>query len=290
MATKIWVGGTTGNTTTWATAGNWSPANAPATGDDVIVPANAAYAIAGADVSAALLLSFQIEKGCTVAIGSATTPLKIDADAIRLAGVGQQFLDLNNPTSDVIVTQAAGDSNYRSGLNITGAGIAKLSVTLDSDQTVGVATAGGETCTCSAFAISGSGSVEIGEGVSKVGGGAPDVSLVGGTVEAWCDLASVVTGGTFTHQVGDSTSITSLGGVLTINSAGTATLIVLAGGTLTMGPSAGTLTALQINGKGWTVNDPFGIITAAWEFVQCSPWDGVATVPANLQWTPAAIS
>ena len=50
MATKTWTGATD---TAWATSTNWSPVNAPAGGDDVIVGAST-FAIAGSSPGTAL--------------------------------------------------------------------------------------------------------------------------------------------------------------------------------------------------------------------------------------------
>lgn len=290
MANRTWKGGKVGAVGDWAQADNWVELAVPANGDDVRIPKTATVALDGGNYTATLLASFTVEKGCPIAIGSDATKLRLDADTWRIAGTGQKFIEINNPTSDVLVTQSGADSGSRHGTNITGAGIARLVVHAESGATVGVADGAFETCTCSEIAVDG-GSVEVGEGVTKVGGGAPNINVDSGSVEAYCAVGSVWNNDQFTHHAGTSTAVYANGGTTKINSSGTPSLIMLNGARLEMGPAAANPTDFQIFGRGWHVEDPFGRITSAWEFHQSSPWhSGTARVPANKAWTPGAIA
>ena len=75
MATRTWTGSVSN---AFATAGNWSPANVPVTGDDVVVPITAAQGIAGSNQSAITLLSLRVEEGFKFDIGSLGAPLEIN--------------------------------------------------------------------------------------------------------------------------------------------------------------------------------------------------------------------
>jgi len=274
---------------------NWSLEAIPVNGDDVRIPSHVTDSILyGLDQHTVLLSSFRREEGCTVAIGSVNQPLHIDADTVVLAGTGQAFIKIDNPTSDVIVTESGGSSGGAYGTNLTGAGIAKLTVELDdSSQTLGIAALAGETATVTAIAISGDGEVVVGSGVTKVGGGdVTIIDLVSGTLETHCAVATVNTGGTYTHHSGAiSTSLNITGGQTTYNSSGTPAQIILnAGATLTMGPSAANPTTFRIRGSSWTINDRFGRITSQWNFDFCSPGDGLMKVAKNKGWTPSAVA
>ncbi len=87
MATRTWVGGTSGK---WTTAANWSPATVPVDDDDVIVNAGSVSIDDGLDQSAIDLDSMFIGGDYTGEVGnSPTAPLKIGCDSLVIDGGGQ---------------------------------------------------------------------------------------------------------------------------------------------------------------------------------------------------------
>ena len=98
MATNRWIGGTSGNETTYTTAANWSLGSAPAGTNDVIIPKDAAYNITGSDQSSTALASFTIEDGCGITIGTGAVPLLIQATVCTLGNSGTVNIGGTIPT------------------------------------------------------------------------------------------------------------------------------------------------------------------------------------------------
>ena len=76
MATKTWVGGSPAGPTSWADPANWSPAGAPVTQDDVLIPANTAnrpVLVANTNVR-----NLQLDEGAVLNL--ATFTLGVSAD------------------------------------------------------------------------------------------------------------------------------------------------------------------------------------------------------------------
>jgi len=124
MAIKIWTGATSSDLTV---STNWSPANQPTAGDDVIITGN--VGITGAVLSASgNLASFTI-RDYTGAIGSESADLIVDLATSSLVNIdtsGKAYLDFNASDVDVNVfgTQAAQGSAR--GLHLKGAGLNSL--------------------------------------------------------------------------------------------------------------------------------------------------------------------
>lgn len=271
------------------TALNWSLDAVPVTTNEVIIPVNAANNIVyGLDQSSVLLASFARTKGCTKTIGNANAPLQIDADAVHLAGTGLAFIEISNPTSDVVITEAGGGGNGVYGTNITGSEIETIVVDLTSSQSVGIATQVGEAADPDDILISGGGTVVVGAGVT----GAPNIEHMGsGTVESYCAVDAVNTKGTYKQHDGAIAALTIIAGQTTYNSDDAATTIILnSGAHLTMGPSAANPTTVRIRGKGWTLNDIHGRITSKHNFDGCSPGDGRMNTAPTKGWTPSAVA
>lgn len=84
MATRTWVGGTSGN---WGTAANWLEAAVPVSNDDVVIDTGVVNIDDGLDQSAVDLDSLIIGPNYTGIVGvSGTNPLKIGCDKMVING------------------------------------------------------------------------------------------------------------------------------------------------------------------------------------------------------------
>lgn len=106
MATRTWTGASGDGS--FSTAGNWSAAVVPVTGDSVIVSATASTGItAGLDHSAdgagagLNIVSFTIQEGFAYNIGSSSAPLKLTADAFYDYGNGEVYLMTDTGTANL---------------------------------------------------------------------------------------------------------------------------------------------------------------------------------------------
>ena len=102
MATRIWTGAAT---TAWGTAGNWSPATVPVTGDDVIFDGRSTVnAVTSLDQTGVNLLSMTVFPTYTGTIGTPTTaegPLIIECSGtIILEGSGDFYIQCGNDAAD----------------------------------------------------------------------------------------------------------------------------------------------------------------------------------------------
>jgi hypothetical protein len=239
MATKIWVGGDSGNENDWNTAANWSPSGVPAANDDVVVPAAAANDIDGYDASAVSLSSFRVEVGCTIAIGSAATDLQLDVggtgdSTVYLAGTGTMYLDIDNAARIDVAKAGSGAAAGSYNLHLVGLDNDAIYVAPSgSASRISLAAGSGETLESDDVVIT-NGIVEIGSGVTKKdGASAIPLRMSGGTVEANCPLGTVnKTGGSLTCEDGAVAAINEDGGTTYYKSGGTlTTLRVGEGGT-----------------------------------------------------------
>ena len=86
MATREWVGGTSGD---WGVAANWSPTNVPVSNDDVIIDSGSVSIDDGLDQSAVDLDSMYVGNNYNGGIGnSATAPFIIGCDKMVFAATG----------------------------------------------------------------------------------------------------------------------------------------------------------------------------------------------------------
>uniref|UniRef100_A0A6M3LAY0 Uncharacterized protein n=1 Tax=viral metagenome TaxID=1070528 RepID=A0A6M3LAY0_9ZZZZ len=194
------VGGTLTDASVTACAGNniatqnenWVGGTAPADGDSIVIPADAAYDIYGADMTDKEIVGFTIEEGCTIDIGARNKPLALDltysaaAYDANLAGIGTQFLNLTN-TDAVNITEsgsAPGDGQYSK--NLRGDAVS-VTVACADGESVGIAGGSGEAMTITTLTIN-SGDVTIAAAVAPT-----TINVNGGTV--------------FYHSTGTATTV-----------------------------------------------------------------------------------
>lgn len=223
MATKYWVGGTSGD---YSVAGNWSPSGVPAAGDDVIIQGTVAIT-AGLDQSAVELNSFTVLPGYSGAIGSLTGFLIIDlgdGDRFEFAGTGLSFISVGSAAVSPVITNTATVSSG-SGLYLLGTALATVTLLKGSLEV-----------------FTGSTVTTINQGYTSTL--ASDTAL---SVPTGVTLTTLNrTGGTCTLNVG-ATTVTNDGGTLTTRGAGTITTMNVTGGTVYPN-STGTITTLNADG------------------------------------------
>lgn len=293
MATIKWIGGNSGNENTYNTAANWSGGSAPTTNDTVVIPRDAAYDIDGYDASATTLTAFIVEEGCSVNIGSTTTPLQVSPASFRYDGSGTTAVfNFNGTNTDVLCGKTVTPATGRNGLYIKGSSLD--SITVYGTGNVGLAVLAGDTATVDSGAdltVSGSGVLDIGESVTLTG---TTIKQNGGTVNCRSAIITLEKrGGTFNHLKGNATTVSNWGGVYNDQSNGTMTTY--------NGGNTGqylrekdlrdkTITNTNLYG-GTTFKDPNKTITFtnAIQFVQCSDNDCTTDFGSNIKFTPVAI-
>ena len=136
MATKLWIGGTSGATTSYSTAANWSSSGVPNHSDNVVIARNnqaTLYDITdGLDQSAVDLASFTVAHSYTGKIGAATAYLQIRSADVTIgekAGLQDETgptrikLDLGDAeaaTVNVIDTASSSSDTGSSALQLIG--------------------------------------------------------------------------------------------------------------------------------------------------------------------------
>lgn len=121
MALKIWLGTTSSDFTA---AANWSPANQPTSGDDVIIEGS--NPIDGGVLSASGNLASFVMRGFTGQAGTAASPLIVDLAAssnVDIQTQGMAYIDFNASAVNVTVRGTANVSAPLYGLHISGAGV-----------------------------------------------------------------------------------------------------------------------------------------------------------------------
>jgi hypothetical protein len=234
MATVKWVGGTDGD---WSDGTNWDTGSAPVTGDDVIIPRGAEVNITeGLAQSAVDLKSLTIEEGCSISIGTATSPLQIGRGAggnITWGGTGTTYMQVAGDLSGGTFTARGAGTLYLASysteetidtLNISGSGTIYLA--WKSDERAMIDT----------IRMSGTGSLYIGDGVTAatVPTDFAFLSAASGAVYAHSTLEScTVRGGTVTIYGSVRDALTVYAGTVYFNTGGvTVTGITMYGGTL----------------------------------------------------------
>lgn len=293
MATIKWIGGDSGNENTYNTAANWSGGSAPTTNDTVVIPRDAAYDIDGYDASATALTQFIVEEGCSVSIGSTTTPLQVSPATFRYDGSGSTAVfNFNGTNVNILAGKTATPATGRRGLYVKGSSIDSITVYGTAD--VGLAVLAGDTATVDSGAditVSDSAVLEVGESVTLTG---TTIKMNGGT--CYCRSAIITLekrGGNFTHYKGNATTVSNWGGIYYDQSNGTIT--TYNGGTTGQylrqkDLRDKTITNTSLYG-GTTFKDPNKTITFtnAINFVQCSDNDCTTDFGSNIKFTPVAI-
>lgn len=277
MAEHIWTGAVD---TDFGTAGNWSPAGPPATGDTGIVPASATVNIAGSDETSAPLDKFIVEEGCTITIGSAATKLQLsfasETNCIAdLSGTGLTYLSLAEAKSIIVRNAAVPPGTGQYGLNLIGLTATNnptLNISIDPDlgvsgdaaPSVSIGANATEAMEVQYINVTG-GVVTIGDGVTESDGAtAPDMDISNGTVTCSSPLGAVTqSGGTLWQKAGAVTTLHQEGGTCYYMSTGTITnLRVNNGGVFdcTRDLSARTVTNCVLS-EGGQINDPQKTVT-----------------------------
>lgn len=292
MATIYWVGGDSGNENSYNTAANWSGGAVPTTNDTVVIPRDAANNITGYDASAVTLTKFIVEEGCSITIGSTTTPLQVAPADFEFNGSGTSVFNFNGTNVNIVAGKTASPSAGLNGLYVKGTGID--SITVYGTANVGLAVLSGDTATVDSGAditVSGSAVLDIGRSVTLTG---TTIKMNGGTCTS---RSAIITldkrAGTFTHYNGNATTVNNWGGIYYDQSNGTIT--TYNGGTTGQylrerDLRDKTLTNTNLYG-GTTFKDPNKTITFtnAINFVQCSDNDCTTDFGSNIKFTPVAI-
>lgn len=300
MANKSWIGGS--GSQSWATSGNWSPANAPVTGDAVYILAGASTIDSGLAQSAVQLALLLSGPNFTGSVGTSATPLAIGADTHNLDGTnlsGRFNWDAGS-SATVGAIQNTPFNTTDSGLQwirIKGADI----TTTVYGGTVGIATnAVGDTAGLTSLSVATATgqvstiNVTLASGVTIT---AVKQYVPGSTITANSACPSLIqTAGIFIHQGTGALGATALtiGGTVYPNSSGAVSTnppIVLATGRLdfSTSPTARTVTnAVNLYAGATLVADKTYItLSAGFKTVQCGIGDVTVNVGVNRTFTVA---
>jgi hypothetical protein len=307
MATKVWVGGGDGSNATtytdWHTAGNWSASGVPAAGDDVIVPADADYGIAGT-TSAVSLNTFEVEIGYAHTVGSASVPLMIDYDThasqvMTIGGIEQQFYDVDNAARIEVREAAVSPADGQYGLHF-GAGLDNAEIHVkpaDASHSISIAARAGESFEVDDVYI-GNGSVAIGSGVVDTSAGICDLLEVSGgevTCEAEVTAIKHYGQGGLLHYRGlstNATGITAFAGQTWLDGAGTFSLETGGNATVDASMSSEAKTCSGATAySGYNIIDPGRSITwsAGIDLVGCGRGSGSVDLGRDYTETPSEI-
>lgn len=235
------------------------------TGDDLIISRLGDAALHGGDYTAWPLAEFREEAGYEpdvaagdYACGAPLRPLHIDADDFEYAGMGEQFIELDNSTLATVMDAMSSNVVGQYGLHLTGTNNAKL-MTRTGGGAIGVAMSAGDTAEFTEI-DAGGGTVHVGEGATCT-----TLNVSAGDVTSWCNLTTVNWyGGSYAREGGTLTTYNGFSnGQATSNSEGTITTVALAGGSvldLTRTRPV-TLTNVSANGEAAGLWYPFGNVT-----------------------------
>lgn len=278
--TNKWIGGTGGNLTTWSTATNWSLGSAPVAGEIIVIPATAAYAIAGYDASATAFAGFTVEAGYAYAIGSAAAWLQINLkhvtyfDANLNSTSGQKFLDIDNAANIYVNGAPASPGTGQYGLNLRGdcdavaatCGKVFVSSTVAATGSIGLGALVGDNLEVNAISVTG-GAVTIGAAVTDYNDAASTtLTISGGVVHNYAALASETRmGGTLYNEDGAIAAFTGTGsGTVYQNTGDTMTAMTLVAPckfdcSLTLNPKV--ITTINLQGEQPEIYDPNGTLS-----------------------------
>lgn len=295
ISTFMWTGTAS---SVFATTANWidlatgaAAAAVPGVSTTCIIPAAATVDVAGeAGSSSGTIDKFVVEDGCSVALGTDTVPLRLKLNStangigtVELGGTGTMFLQLED-AKDVHVTQAGSAPNTRdSATNIrhvtASTGDTPLRIDCASNETIGIGAGEDNLAEFHPISIAG-GEVRLGESVTKQDGStAPDMIVLGGTVENESAIGTLeLGGGKFAHNEGAVATAKVYGGKLTYASDGTlAQGYVYGDGNFTL-KRAATITDMTAYGDS-VLDDENGLAT--WTNPVEFP-DGIESVKVKL--------
>ena len=111
MATKTWVGTTSGNVGDYSTAANWNPTGVPVAGDDVRVDGSQNIT-SGLNQSAVALKSFAILSSYTGKIGRSGSRLQLEVDeTFTDLSAGEHYIDLGTNGNDETLIRKPNTNN-----------------------------------------------------------------------------------------------------------------------------------------------------------------------------------
>lgn len=247
MATKLWVGGTSGTVDDASVAANWSPSGVPVSSDDVVFDGavSSENCIAGLDQSAKTYASLTIYDSYTGYIGTATAPYQCGATiatihkpsgASNADGSRRINLDFGSVQTDCSVMGSAA-TNADSGMppiRIIGTH-ASNDLFVTGGAIVGVAA--GDDSEVSTFA-----NISISAGLT---GEAPALTLGTG-----CTLTTIDIGdGSIVNRGSNVNTLIMQGGTYTVYGSATHGVLEVQGGTAYVN-SNGTITGLLVGNSG----------------------------------------
>jgi len=286
MATGIWNGASADPTL----EANWTGISTFANGDVLIVPANATVDMNGGDMTAEAEFSqFIVENGCSIAIGSASTPLNISVDngdkLIDFGGTGVAYLDIDNADNVTIRNAGTTQTSGVNPLNLTGSSNTNLNI-ITGSASIGVAANAGETAAFTNINVNG-GTVYLGRNVTTTA-----INQTSGIIDALSGCTNLTLDeGTFYQREGGITNPTVNGGTLYYNSDDTITTLVVYGSVDVSGGIGGlTITNATIY-KGGSINDQYerATFTNGIDIANCRIADVTLDLGQNFTITKSAI-
>ena len=201
----------------------------PATGDDVVIPAQSSQDISsGLKQSGVAIADFIVASGYTGTIGTDEDYLEIDPNRFEYHGGGIAYIDIGSANINALITDSGQAATGLYGINLLGSNIAKVSV--EGGQ-VAIAPRAGDTSTVADVQAKGT-NVFVSEGVALTN--------------------------FYSHQGENTvacaaTKVECFGGVLTTTGSGVITTMNANGGQVIHG-STGTLGTLNINSSSGSVD------------------------------------
>lgn len=268
---------------------NWSTQAIPVADDDPIIPANATIPIYGVDDTAVALDDFDIEEGCSIAIGSHAWPLKITADEnVNMGGIGDThlYIDTANVVNVTKAGQASGPGVYKT--HLSGGTVDVLNVSVGARERVDI---GDGMEGIGTFTTINHTSGEI---VVRAGVTCTTLNSDGGSLENNSSAATVNLNGADTIQKGlAGTKLNILSGNVKYRATGTCPEVEVWGeGVLDCTKNLSARTFTQLKGHaGARVDDPEGTITLTngYQAIDCSNGELAFNLGRNLRWTSSAI-
>lgn len=242
MATKYWLGTTSGN---FGTAANWSDNAAPANSDTLYI--TGANPITAGLSTGLTSINLYVDQSFSSYIGTSAGYLVIGCSTFVFAGTGTtaSYIDLGSSAINAIVngTPTGNTLTGTSGLYLKDSALTTLSV---SSGYVGLATGLlTETSTVTTARVAGSNAyVVLGSGVTLT-----TAQLLAGNLWVNCAATTltVQSGTAYTNGSGAITTVNNYGAILYPNSSGTVTTMNLYGGTTNFltSPVARTVSTLN---------------------------------------------
>ena len=272
----------------YGTAENWDVKKVPVSTDSVIIPDSDYSILYGLEQSAVLLASFvvDIKSKSAQKIGQKDEYLHIDADTVQYHSVGRSFIEIDNMTSDMVITKCGRsntDGTY--GLNLKGSNAGRdIHATLGSSQSMGIAYQEGESCTFVELLVAG-GSVYVGDTTGMT------IIVASRGCNLYCkeDLdTSLDVKEAIAHVLeGTPAIITARDGQIFMYATGTHPQFHLYGASrldFTMDNRPKTVSLCDVYSESVQIKDPNGVVTWSngWDFPGCKRQGSALDLPANM--------